>query len=190
MRRPMTRGQRGFTLVEMIMTIVLLGIMAGLGSSMIADVFRTSLLVNSGDASTAEARYALERIARELRETKYITTGYVISSPSPLASASSITFTRAINGVDTVITIAQNSSNVDITYATANGSSTSTLVSGVSGFTVAFLGMTVDATTNALTVGTTTSTLAVKEVVITLAITDPASGRAISQQTRVGLRNA
>jgi prepilin-type N-terminal cleavage/methylation domain-containing protein len=179
-----TLGQAGFTLIEMVLALGLMGMMAGLGSSMIADVFRTTLSVNAGDAGVAQARYAIERVARELREVKYDGTNYLIASPSPLApSASSITFTRAINGADVNVTIARSGSNLNITYSDTN--TTSVLASGVTAFSVDFL-----AVSDAAAVGATTSNAAVKAVVVTLSTTDPTSGRVASQRTRVALRNA
>jgi prepilin-type N-terminal cleavage/methylation domain-containing protein len=186
MTKPSTskRRQAGFTLIEMITSIALLGIMAGLGSSMIADVFRTGISVNAGDASQAQARYAIERVARELREVKYDGTNYLIAAPNPLApSATSITFTRSINGEDVNVTIARSGSNLNVTYSDTN--TTAKLASGVTAFTVDFVGV-----SDAALVSATTSTASVKALVVTLTTTDPASGRTASQRTRVALRNA
>src|SRR5450759_1188287 len=91
----------GFTLVEIIISIVLLGILAAVGSSMISDTFKTTKMVDANQANRAQIRYAVERLAREIREVKYVSngknidgtqttyTGYCISS---LASGSSLTF--------------------------------------------------------------------------------------------------
>ncbi len=59
--------KRGFTLIEMIITIVLLGILSGLGVTILKNVF-----IGYGDTKTKnllynEAKYIYERIGRELR---------------------------------------------------------------------------------------------------------------------------
>jgi prepilin-type N-terminal cleavage/methylation domain-containing protein len=179
------RHQVGFTLVEMIMTIVLLGVMAGLGSSMISDVYRSTRIVSAGEATSAQARYALERVARELREVQYVTNTntYSITTPNPLApSATTITFTRKIAGVDVQVTIALSGSNLTVTYSDTQV--TSTLIGGVTAFTLDFLSV-----NDTATVAATTSAGSVRAIAVTLSVTDPTSGRTVSQATRVSLRN-
>ena len=56
--------EAGFTLVELIIAIVLLGILGAVGSTMILDSFTTTQLSNASTASAGQARYALERLAR------------------------------------------------------------------------------------------------------------------------------
>jgi prepilin-type N-terminal cleavage/methylation domain-containing protein len=172
------RKQRGFTLIELIITIVILGILAVVGSSMISDTFTTSRMVNASQASADEARYAVERLAREIREVKYAGAAYGISSTmSP--SASNMVFTRTINGADVTVTI--NKSGTNLTLGYSSPAATSTLSSQVSGFTLGFLKLDNTATTLASDV---------RFVVITLTVTDATSGQSITQQTRVALRNA
>jgi prepilin-type N-terminal cleavage/methylation domain-containing protein len=172
------REQRGFTLIELIITIVILGILAVVGSSMISDTFNTSRMVNASQASADEARYAVERLAREIREVKYAGAAYSISSTmSP--SATNMVFTRTINGADVTVTI--NKSGTNLTLGYSSPAATSTLSSQVSRFTLGFLKLDNTATTLASDV---------RFVVITLTVTDATSGQSITQQTRVALRNA
>jgi prepilin-type N-terminal cleavage/methylation domain-containing protein len=182
MRHPIAaaRRQRGFTLVELVITIVIMGILAAVGSSMISDSFTTARMVNASQSSADEARYAVERLAREIREVQYTssTKRYNISSTlSPAATA--MTFTRTIGGTDVTVTIAKSGSALTLGYSSP--AATSNLSTQVTGFSLDFL----QADNTA-----TTLTTAVRFVVITLTVTDATSGQAIKQQTRVALRNA
>jgi len=102
-------GQAGFSLVEIIAVLVLLGIMgagAGLGISNIVTGF---MVTRDTSAIAGKAQLALLRLSRELR---------VITSVSA-ASATSITFT-ALHG-----------SGVSMTYTVSKSGDTITLNDGV-----------------------------------------------------------
>jgi prepilin-type N-terminal cleavage/methylation domain-containing protein len=195
MRRiPTLQRDSGFTLIELVISIVLLGILAAVGSSMIVDSFTTSRMVNAEIASESQARYALERLAREIREIKYAS-----SSTTPTTSCSdgttdkyciaTNTTTKLIftNGAGVTVTIDTliinfNSSNMNLrlTYSTDNV--IQTLCTNVSLFTLAYY----------MKDGVTTASVTsdVRFVGITLTRTDLTSGQGISQRIRVALRNA
>ena len=180
---PYGRHCGGFTLVELIISIVLLGILATVGSSMIVDSFTTTRIVNADNASVGQARYALERLAREIREIKYVgsgTTGnYSITTPSPLNPSSTLVFTKSVSGADVTVTITRSGANLTLGYSSP--ALTSTLSNLVSSFTLTFLPVS----------GTTTpDTRTIRFVVIELSVTDPPTGQSILQRTRVALRNA
>ncbi len=79
-RAPRRRIESGFTLVEQVLVIVLLGCLAVVGSSMLSDGFRVAQSLQSEQSSQYEARYVIERLARELREIKRLTDGRVCVS--------------------------------------------------------------------------------------------------------------
>lgn len=58
----------GFTLVELVVAAVLLGILASVGSSMISDSFLVARYLNKENEAASAARYAIERVGREIRE--------------------------------------------------------------------------------------------------------------------------
>lgn len=183
---PYDQRSSGFTLVELVISIVLIGILATVGSSMIVDSFTTTRMVNADNASTAQARYALERLAREIREIKYDSTGgnYCITTmtttPPKLVfyKTSGAYSSTCSTNVDTV-TIDTSGSNLRLGYSSTGV--TSNLSNQVSSFSLAYY----DIADN-----TTASTGAIRFVVITLTVTDPTSGQSTSQRTRVALRNA
>ena len=63
------KSDNGFTLIEMILTIVLLGIVAGLGVRLIAPVFSSYTDSKVKDILFQDAKFSVERIARELRNS-------------------------------------------------------------------------------------------------------------------------
>lgn len=72
-------GAHGYTLIEMIIAIVLIGLLGAVGVSMFADSFDTTRHVNTAESSAAQARNALERITREVREMKYASPQFEIA---------------------------------------------------------------------------------------------------------------
>ena len=79
-RAPRRRIVSGFTLVEQVLVIVLLGCLALVGGNMLSDGFRVTQSLQSEQSSQDEARYAVERLARELREIKRLADGRVCIS--------------------------------------------------------------------------------------------------------------
>ena len=145
---------------ELIVTVVLMGLMAAIGSSVIADSFTTARIINTTHAVSSEARYSMERIAREIREIQYTGSAYVTTN----MGATNFVFTRS-DGV--IVTIDKTGANLTLAYSTLPGV-TATLSNKVdsSGFTLTYLD--VDGA------AATASTL--RFVQITLTVTDSATG--------------
>src|SRR5262245_10984831 len=74
--RPRTR-QRGFTLVEMVISAGLVGLLALTATFFWVKSFSLVQMVNSDTAGVAEGRAVLERLAREIREVKFDSAGGV-----------------------------------------------------------------------------------------------------------------
>jgi prepilin-type N-terminal cleavage/methylation domain-containing protein len=168
--RKQTRPARGFTLVEVVMVMVLLGILAAIGAPMIANSMLVANSVSPHLNTLSQARYATERIARELREVNWSGTAYAFTS---LASPTSVTFTNA-NGA--VISLAHAASNVNITF---NGTARA-LTAQASAFVLTYLDITGTATAD---------TAQVRFVNVSLTVLDPVTGATYNQRTLVALRN-
>ena len=168
----------GFTLVELVVVMVLLGILAAAGSKMMSDTMLTSFIAVRSHSSGSQARYAMERISREIREMAFSATGYSVAT----MGASSIVFTKEDG---TTVTITYSGTSVTLGYS---GGSTSTLTNQLSsGLTNVFqyrdqLG------------GTTTDKEEVRFVDVTMAFTTTVNGvtgtATETLRNRVFLRNA
>jgi prepilin-type N-terminal cleavage/methylation domain-containing protein len=81
MHRPSTKshgrrpygGQRGFTLVELVISAGLLGFLATIATYFFVDNVRLVLTLDEDSAAISDGRAVLERISREIREVKYDT---------------------------------------------------------------------------------------------------------------------
>lgn len=189
---------RGVTLVELVIVIMLLGILGVVGSSMIADSFKVTQRVDSNNASEAAARYAMERIAHELREMKYEGTSSGYSSladytgmAAPVSvTVSDISFCRNIASVATTVSFRKEGSDLKIGYSngcpsprtTALSAPANVLLSGVSAFTLSFYDATRTPVNPVSSIRTSTAFVAID-------LTVNNDGQALAQRVWVALRN-
>ena len=120
--------QSGFSLIELVIAIVLIGLLGAVGSSMIFDSFDATRMVNANQSTMAKARYVMERLEREIREIRYAssdtdppsycdsptntkTNQYCISAPAtlpttltilPAATGNSLTFSNGTGATTTI----------------------------------------------------------------------------------------
>lgn len=65
-------SQKGFTLIEMIVTLVIVGIMAAMGGMGIVQAVKGYIMVKENAATTQKAQLAMSRITREIIELNNI----------------------------------------------------------------------------------------------------------------------
>jgi prepilin-type N-terminal cleavage/methylation domain-containing protein len=209
--RPARRGgERGFTLIELIVVAVLIGILAMVAATPLLAGLRARKEVADDLDAIAKLRYATERIAREIRQVQYDSiTGYRLTLqnaatrprdpdmtdyPATIQSSTGVCITRwsAAGTTSTAVLINRVLPSVKVTYGgtacPASGTATD-LVDNVSDLKLDFLG--IDITTGAVTAPLVSDGASfytnVRFVDITLTLTQP--GGTLSQRTRVALRN-
>jgi prepilin-type N-terminal cleavage/methylation domain-containing protein len=177
------RTERGFTLIELIISIVVLGVLAATG----APVLMASIQAYASSEQTVETidklRLTSERLARELREASKATITYNNSSTTP-----TITFTR----VDYLVsgsTVTSNSYTVTLTGDISNskitiayGSNSATLTDQLSAVSFTFYNSSGTALSGAIASGTSPSSMDM-EIVLT------SNGQNFRQRTRVAFQN-
>ncbi len=172
MRRPYLE-QAGFTLMEMVIGVVLLGILGVVGTTMISASFNTTRVISNEHIAYSSARYAMERMVREIREVQYDTSTSTVGISS--ISPSQLSFTQSGLGTSRAITINYVAPNVVLT--TPDGSAA--LVSQVSAFNLSYLDVNRQVTAVANNV---------RFVRISMTIS-PEQAQALTLLTQVSLRN-
>lgn len=133
---------RGIALIELTMTIVIIGIVAAAGAPMLANGLRMFQAATVDLNTLSKQRYAMERMARELRAINYNGGAgrYDVTLASP--GASGIGFTKT-DGVTVTFTGAP--PLLQITYSTGGGAVTLTDQVATNG--IAFTGLAADGVT-------------------------------------------
>lgn len=163
--------------MEIVISIVLLGILAAVGSTMISDSTTVANVTNLNQTSLSQSRYAVERLVREIREVRLVGNAYDISDKTVV----SLRFFKS-DGVE--VSIAQSGSNLSLGYPPVSSSFLTNeveVVSGVPSFSLSYLD--IDGTTTA-------NNTDVRFVQIALTTKNLATGVTGTQRTRVALRNA
>ncbi len=165
---------RGFSLVEMIVTLVLVGILAVIGLPILSNSLRAYSATQEGLGTLTKLRYATERLAREIREVRRdpaVPTDYDIA----IMTAAKFQFTKT-DGVE--VTLEAVPPALTLNYAPPVTPAPA-LTDQVKGFTFRYL------QADGATAATSKSDVAFVDITLTLT----QSGTDYAQRTRMGLRN-
>ena len=184
------RRQRGFTLIETVISAGLIGLLALTATFFWVDSFSLVQTVNADSAAIADGRALLERLAREIREVKYdnVNGAYCVSTMSATQMVFNKTSGTAVaacgsNDIAVNIQAPSGSTNLNLGYADAGASAapaaTRALTSYRSSFGIRYL----DA---GYTVTASTAALRFVELTVTL---QPPNVQATQARTVVALRN-
>ncbi len=120
---------RGFTLLEMVLAIVVMGVMAAVGGQIIGGGVEVYNATNASLKTLSKARYTAERLAREVREIRYVGNRYDIAN----MKQNRLTFTKRDGETVTI-----DSSPPRVTLSYASIASTPTLTDQVSDFSFTY----------------------------------------------------
>jgi prepilin-type N-terminal cleavage/methylation domain-containing protein len=163
---------RGFTLIEMVMTLVLIGILAAVGAPMIANGMRVATTASTELATVSQLRYATERIAREIREVRFTGGAFSVTT----TTAATFVFTKTDG---TGVTINYSGTNVTMAYSGGVGTvGTSNLVTQATAFQFTYTNVSPYVAGSSPTVN------------VSLTLRNPTTGATFTQTTRVVLRNS
>jgi len=132
--RPNSELQRGFTLIEIIVVIVILSIVSAITIKFLADSLRIYTMTVNQKTLFDEGKLALERMCRDIRDAQSI------SVPGAGGSGNVITFIRnnatAQDGASETITFQRNAGNSTLEKVKNSPAATRTMADNVNTFTV------------------------------------------------------
>lgn len=146
--RAALRHGRGFTLIEFVVVIIIIGIIGSLGALIIRNGFRSYFAERDITSADAQAQTALARMTRELRTIRTATSGDLTLGASTLTfytlggtqiqyayNASAQTLTRAENGGAAQV-LADHVAAASFSYWQSDAQTTATTASAVYYITV------------------------------------------------------
>lgn len=165
-----SRRQRGFTLIEMVLAITVMSIVALVGAQILASGSASYSAATDSIDTFAKLRYAMTRMAAEIREANYNGTQYQFTT----MASNQLVFTKQDT---TTVTVATSGSNVTLGYSSP--AVTATLTDQLSSLAFAYY------QSDAQTAATSAANVAYVQVTLTLS----ESGTLYSRRQRIALRD-
>ncbi len=177
-RRHPTQTQRGFTLLEIVLVIVLLGILSMASMNMISGSYTSTRIINNGNANTSTARYAMERISRDMRQVTFdsVAKTLLITTASP----TQMSFIKSDFLTQETVTVHLNGTSLMLSNSALPGPD-SLLAEHVSAFSLQYFD------TNMVTPPANNGVI--RFVQINLTLTDTGNADPVTLHTLVALRN-
>jgi Tfp pilus assembly protein PilW len=178
---------RGATLIELVYVVIVIGILAAVLMPVVLNGWRAYETTRQQVSVLDRTRYAMERMAREIREVRFTADQEAELST---ASATQLVFTRRAlvgGGAGETVTIGHSGTNLTLAYGSMPATGAQLLLASVSSFNLVYLNQAqaVLTLTSPLTASQLASVYAVR---IELVVTTPA-GQSLSRQTVVQLKN-
>lgn len=168
--QPGASRNRGFTIIELVMTIVIMGILATMSWPVMDSSLRAYTELTETTDTLGKLRYAMERMAREVRETDHNGSNFVITT----MTAGTLSFTKRDG---TTVTLTSSGGNATLQYS--NPSVTSTLTDQVNSLAFAYY------QSDGSTAATGNTDISFVQISLTL----EEDGNTYPQRTRIALRN-
>lgn len=165
--------------MEITLSMVLLGILFLVGTNMITDGFTTTRLISNERLTYSAARYALERMSREIHEIDYDANNNIMAISS--LSSTAIKFNKVgLTGTTTTVEFQISGTELQMRYG--GSGNWNTLMTNVSALKFDYY----DANNTLLILPTINNNI--RYVNISMTITPPQT-QALTLETRVNLRN-
>lgn len=161
----------GFTLLEMVIAIMVMGIIAMLGGQILSGGVNAYQTTESALTTLGKAGYALERMAREIREMQYSGGSYAIVTP---LTSDRLRFTKR-----DAIAVDIQSAPPNITLGYSTPAVSAMLTDQTSAFSFSYY----------RDDGTTAASGAADVAYVDIQLTLADGGASYTRRTRVGLRN-
>lgn len=131
-RHARTAAQQGFTLLELVLSVVILGIMAGILAPLFANTLSASATATSLMQAMANSSMAMQRLQREIRQVDFNGGAYTCD----ILSSASMRCVKNDSGA-TQFTISYSGTTITLTYSTPAASAP--LLENVSSFQLRYL---------------------------------------------------
>ena len=114
--RPSHSSACGFSLIEIVIGLVVLSFLGIVGVNMISGSVSTNQVISNAQLAYSSARYALDRISREIREIKYdVSTNTIGITSASNMTASKLVFTQTgANSSSKLVTLTYTPPNASV----------------------------------------------------------------------------